>query len=429
MQHFVTLDRENENSLSPILKVVGVGGGGCNALDYMIKKGLKGVEYVSVNTDAQALDLSSAHQKIQIGLNLTKGLGAGADPETGKRALEEDREKIKRAVDGSNMVFIAAGMGGGTGTGAAPLIASIARSLGILVVGIVTKPFKWEGKKRMMNAEKGIHELSQHVDSMIVIPNNRLINLIEKGTTAKDAFEKPNEVLYQATRGIADIITMTGIINVDFADVKSVMSNGGAALMGIGTADGEQRAVQAAEYSISSPLLEGLDIRGAKKLLLNVTSSSSLTMEEIELGNEIIYKAAGDDADIIFGWVCKEEMNESVSYTVIATGFSSQKEVTPTASVTTNAVVTPKIIETPEVKINYGNSYKMEAVEERMPVIPTNSEDLKVPAFFRNRGQEPLKASGYRPDSNYMAESNVQEESFHFEEQEEDRTFLKRMMD
>ncbi|MFH0735660.1 MAG: cell division protein FtsZ [bacterium] len=428
MQQFVTLDRENENSLSPILKVVGVGGGGCNALDYMIKKGLKGVEYVSVNTDAQALDLSSAHQKVQIGLNLTKGLGAGADPETGKKALEEDREKIKKVVEGANMVFIAAGMGGGTGTGAAPLIASIARSLGILVVGIVTKPFKWEGKKRMMNAEKGINELSQHVDSMIVIPNNRLINLIEKGTTAKDAFEKPNEVLYQATRGIADIITMTGIINVDFADVKSVMANGGAALMGIGTADGEQRAVQAAENSISSPLLEGLDIRGAKKLLLNVTSSSSLTMEEIELGNEVIYKAAGDDADIIFGWVCKDEMNESVSYTVIATGFSSQKELTP--SVVSNTVVTPKIIETPEVKINYGNAYKIEKSEERVPVIPTNSEDLKVPAFFRNRGQEPLKASGYKPEMNYTEETNIQEEhSFHFEDQEEDRTFLKRMMD
>lgn len=428
MQHFVTLDREKENSLSPILKVVGVGGGGCNALDYMNKKGLSGVEYVAVNTDAQALILSSANHKVQIGVNITKGLGAGADPDTGKKALEEDREKIAKVLDGSNMVFIAAGMGGGTGTGAAPLIASIARNLGILVVGIVTKPFKWEGKKRMMNAEKGIHELSQYVDSMIVIPNYRLISLIDKGTTARDAFEKPNEVLYQATRGIADIITMTGIINVDFADVKSVMSNGGSALMGIGLADGDNRAIQAAQNSISSPLLEGLDIRGAKKLLLNVTSSSSLTMDEIEQGNEVIYKAAGDDADIIFGWVCKEEMNEAVSYTVIATGFTNQNEATPSA--TTNNVVTPKVVETAATKNASDIPVTKVVGAENISYINVNQDDLNVPAFLRNQSGEPLKSSGFKVEY-YPAEeetSDYGEQDFHLDD-EEDRTFLKRMMD
>lgn len=327
MPSHVTLAREEKNLPAPVLKVVGVGGGGCNAIEYMIKQGLQGVEYVAVNTDAQALLSNSATHKVQIGVNTTKGLGAGADPTIGKKSAEEDREKISKVLDGANMIFIACGMGGGTGTGAAPMIASIARHMGILTVGIVTKPFKWEGKKRMLNAEQGIQELSQYVDSMIVIPNSKLINLIEKGTTALDAFLKPNDVLYQATRGIADIITKTGVINVDFADVKTVMTNGGTAIMGIGIGQGENRSRIAAENSISSPLIEGMNIKGAKRILLNVTSGLDYRMDEINEGNDVIYEAAGDQADIIFGWVVDENMGDKVSYTVIATGFDEAERV------------------------------------------------------------------------------------------------------
>jgi len=384
MHKFVTLATEEKNTNAAILKVVGVGGGGCNAIEYMIKKGLNGVEYIAVNTDAQALLTNSANQKVQIGVNITKGLGAGADPTIGKKSAEEDRERITKVLEGSNMVFIACGMGGGTGTGAAPMIASIARHMGILTVGIVTKPFKWEGKKRMLNAEKGIQELSQYVDSMIVIPNSRLISLIEKGTAALDAFEKPNDVLYQATRGIADIITYTGVINVDFADVKTVMSNGGTALMGIGIAAGENRSIQAAENAISSPLLEGMSIRGAKRILLNVTSGKDYSMDEIDTGNDVIFKAAGDEADIIFGWVVNEEMGDKVSYTVIATGFEEIKQnETPVAAPQPTVVSKPApaipTAKTPEVKTS------IQYAEQT-----TNLEDLKIPAYLRNVEKQKL---------------------------------------
>ncbi len=223
------------------------------------------------------------------------------------------------------MVFITAGMGGGTGTGAAPVIASIAKSIGALVVGIVTKPFRWEGKTRMMNAEKGIQELRQHVDSLIVIPNERLLNILDKATNAFAAFDKPNEVLYEATRGIADIITIEGLINVDFADVRAVMNSSGEALMGCGISSGENRAIEAAQKAISSPLLEGVNIKGAKSVLVNVTGSSSMTMQEINEGNNIIFEASGEEANVIFGVVKKEEMNDYISYTVIATGFDSAR--------------------------------------------------------------------------------------------------------
>ncbi len=321
MSRFATLDREK--SMSAVLKVVGVGGGGCNAIESMIKRGLKGVDYVAVNTDAQVLQNSSADHKIQVGTSITRGLGAGADPNVGKKSLEEDREKIAEVLNGSDMVFVTAGMGGGTGTGGAPVVASIAKSIGALVVGIVTKPFRWEGKKRMLNAEKGIQEIRQHVDSLIVIPNERLLNILDKNINAFAAFDKPNEVLYEATRGIADIITVEGIINVDFADVRSVMNHSGEALMGCGIASGENRTIEAAQKAISSPLLEGINIRGAKSILLNVTGSSNLTMHEINEGNNVIFEAAGEEANVIFGCVRKEEMNDYVSYTVIATGFDN----------------------------------------------------------------------------------------------------------
>jgi len=324
MNKFATLDRENP--LSAVLKVVGVGGGGCNAIGSMIARGLQGVEYVAVNTDAQVLEGSKAVHKIQVGNNITRGLGAGADPNIGKKAVEEDRDKLSEVLAGSDMVFITAGMGGGTGTGGAPIIASVAQSIGALVVGIVTKPFRWEGKLRMMNSEAGIMELRKHVDSLIVIPNERILSILDGTVNAFAAFDKPNEVLYEATRGIADIITVEGLINVDFADVRAVMNQSGEALMGCGIASGENRAIEAAQKAIASPLLEGVNIRGAKSVLLNITGSSNLTIQEINEGNSVIFEAAGEEANVIFGCVRKEEMNDYISYTVIATGFDSARK-------------------------------------------------------------------------------------------------------
>lgn len=324
MSRFATLDRGKP--MSAILKVVGIGGGGCNAIESMITRGLNGVEYVAVNTDAQVLNGSSASHKIQCGANITRGLGAGADPNVGRKSIEEDREKIAEVLAASDMVFVTSGMGGGTGTGGAPVVASIAKSIGALVVGIVTKPFRWEGKKRMLNAEQGIQELKQYVDSLIIIPNERLLSVLDKEINAFDAFDKPNEILYEATRGIADIITVEGLINVDFADVRAVMNSSGEALMGCGVANGANRAIEAAQKAISSPLLEGVNIKGAKSVLLNVTGSNNLTMQEINEGNNIIFEAAGEEANVIFGCVRKEDMNDAVSYTVIATGFDAAQK-------------------------------------------------------------------------------------------------------
>jgi cell division protein FtsZ len=368
MSRFATLDRSK--SLSAVLKVVGVGGGGCNAIESMIARGLTGVEYVAINTDAQQLNNNSAPNKIQCGANITRGLGAGADPNIGRKAIEEDREKIAEVLSGSDMVFVTAGMGGGTGTGGAPVVASIAKSIGALVVGIVTKPFRWEGKKRMLNAEQGIQEFRQHVDSLIVIPNERLLTILENNTNAFVAFDKPNEVLYEATRGISDIITIEGLINVDFADVRSVMNQSGEALMGCGIASGENRAIEAAQKAISSPLLEGLNIKGAKNILLNVTGSGNLTISEVNEGNKVIFEAAGEEANVIFGCVKKEEMNDYVSYTVIATGFdSSHQSYSSKASKTKS---------TPEHDFFRGGFDFQDAQE-------INKEDLEVPTIIRVR--------------------------------------------
>ena len=375
MAGFVTLDRDE--LLSAQLKVVGVGGGGCNAIESMMAKGLKGVEYVAINTDAQVLQLSRAHHKIQIGTNITRGLGAGADPNVGRKALEEDREKLTKVLEGSDMVFVTAGMGGGTGTGGAPIVASIAKSVGALVIGIVTKPFKWEGKKRMLNADEGIHDLKRNVDSLIVIPNDRLLNILDRTVSARTAFDKPNEVLYEATRGIADIITIPGIINVDFADVRSVMNSSGEALMGAGEASGENRAIEAAQKAISSPLLDGISIKGAKNILLNVTGSEELTMQEIDEGNQVIYEAAGEEANVIFGWVSKEEMNDKVSYTVIATGFGHGAEQP-------SKIVKEKT-ESEKEKDNKFAGYTIENLE-----IPTEPEELDTPTIFRVKGSNKI---------------------------------------
>jgi len=304
------------------IRIVGVGGGGSNAVHSMITRGLSGVDFVAINTDMQALERNAASTKIRIGKNLTRGLGAGADPTIGQRAAEEDKEEIARVLANSDMVFITAGMGGGTGTGGAPVVANIAKSLGALVVGIVTKPFTHEGKKRAAQAEYGIEELRKHVDTLIVIPNQRLLTIVDKATPITQAFEIANSVLYNATRGISDIITVPGLVNVDFADVRRVMREMGDALMGTGTATGENRAVEAAQSAISSPLLEGVDIKGAQKMLVNITGGPNLSIQEYDESIGVIYEAAGGDVEVIAGVVIDENMTEEVMVTVIATGFS-----------------------------------------------------------------------------------------------------------
>jgi cell division protein FtsZ len=303
------------------MKVVGVGGGGGNAVNRMIEEDLEGVDFISVNTDAQVLKLSKADVRIQIGQKLTRGLGAGARPEVGAQALEENRDEMRRALEGADLVFITAGMGGGTGTGAAPLIAEMAREMGALTIAIVTKPFMFEGKKRMKQAEQGLAELKRAADTMIVVPNERLLAVVGKGTSFKDALKKADEVLLHATQGISDLIRVTGEVNVDFADVRTVMSNRGAALMGTGFGRGENRAMEAAQEAISSPLLDNISISGAAGVLINITGGMDLAIDEVTTISSIIQETAGDDAEIIFGAVHDPSMKEEVRVTVIATGF------------------------------------------------------------------------------------------------------------
>jgi cell division protein FtsZ len=306
------------------IRVVGVGGGGGNAINNMIDKGMVGVDFIAINCDLQALERNKAPNKIQVGKNLTRGLGAGADPSIGHRAVEEDRDEIARSMAGSDMVFITAGMGGGTGTGGGPIVANIAKSIGALVVGIVTKPFNFEGKKRTAQAETGIEEMKKHVDTLILIPNQKLLSIVERSTPVVEAFAIADQVLYNATRGISELITIPGFINVDFADVRTVMKEMGDALMGSGVASGEHRAVEAANNAISSPLLEGVSITGAQGVLLNVTGGKNMTLVEIEEAANIIYEAAGDEANIILGAVIDENMTDEMMVTVIATGFNKR---------------------------------------------------------------------------------------------------------
>ena len=302
------------------IKVIGVGGGGSNAVNRMIAAGLRGVEFIAVNTDAQALYLSNSDHKLQIGEKLTKGLGAGANPEIGKNAAEESREEIKAALEGADMVFVTAGMGGGTGTGAAPVIAEVARELGALTVGVVTKPFTFEGKRRKMAAEKGISELREKVDTLIVIPNDRLLQVVEKKTPMVVAFRIADDVLRQGVQGISDLIAVPGLINLDFADVKTIMKETGNALMGIGVASGDNRTVEAAKAAIASPLLE-TSIDGARGVLLNITGGSDLGLFEVNEAAEIVAEAADPEATIIFGAVIDDSLGDEVRVTVIATGF------------------------------------------------------------------------------------------------------------
>jgi len=307
------------------LKVIGVGGGGGNAVNRMIAARLEGVEFMVANTDLQALRMSQAPVKIQLGAKLTKGLGAGANPEIGRRAALEDTEKIIDALEGADMVFITAGLGGGTGSGGAPIVAGLARELGTLTVAVVTKPFSFEGKRRMAQAEQGLAELTENVDTVICIPNERLMQFVDKGASFFEAFRIADDILRQGVQGISDIITITGIINRDFADVKTIMEGMGYAVMGTATASGENRAVEATTSAISSPLLEDASINGAQGILLNITGSSKLTLYEVHEASSIVQKAAAEDANIIFGAVHDESMKDSVKVTVIATGIKSDK--------------------------------------------------------------------------------------------------------
>ena len=315
-----------ENEHKAKIKVFGVGGGGGNAINRMVASGMNGVEFIAVNTDAQALAGSSADACICIGESVTRGLGAGAKPELGRQAIEEDREKIAEKLADTDLVFITAGMGGGTGTGAAPVVAEIAKKQGVLTVGIVTEPFQFEGVPRMRNAMSGINELQDHVDTLIVIKNQRLLQVCSKDTTLEEAFLKADEVLLQATRGIADLITIPGMINLDFNDVRTIITEGGDAIMGVGSHRGENRAVEAARKAIKSPLLEEVSIEGAKGVLINISAGSNLTLFEVNEAASVIQEAAGPEANIIFGTVIDDSLVDEILVTVIATGFSLHRE-------------------------------------------------------------------------------------------------------
>lgn len=312
---------EENTSQNARMKVVGVGGGGGNAVNRMIEERLEGVEFVSVNTDAQALLNSKSDVKLQIGKKLTRGLGAGARPEVGRQAIEENRDEVLRAMTHADLVFVTCGMGGGTGTGAAPVVCELARQAGALTVGIVTKPFLFEGRKRMRQAELGIAEMRKNVDTMIVVPNERLLAVVGKGIPFQEALKKADEVLLHATQGISSLISVTGLVNVDFADVRTVMQNGGSALMGTGIGRGENRAVEAAQQAIASPLLDNVSISGATGVLVNITGGEDLTLGEVHQINEIVHEAVGEEAEIIFGAVHEPAMQGEIRVTVIATGF------------------------------------------------------------------------------------------------------------
>ena len=318
------------------IKVIGVGGGGNNAVNRMVESELKGVQFLSVNTESQVLELSKADVTIQIGEKVTKGLGAGANPQIGEAAAQESREDIIKTLEGADMVFVTAGMGGGTGTGAAPVVAECAKEVGALTVGVVTKPFAFEGKRRRAAAEKGIEFLTQKVDTIIVIPNDKLLQVVDKKCSLSDAFGKADDVLRQGIKGISDLIQIPGLINLDFADVKTIMTEQGEALMGIGVATGENRAADAAKMAINSPLLE-TSIDGAKGILLNISGSANLSLFEINEAAEIISDAADPDANIIFGSVIDESLGDSVQVTVVATGFNSSTKNVPEFGKTTTA--------------------------------------------------------------------------------------------
>lgn len=320
------------------MKVVGVGGGGGNAVNRMIEEQLESIEFISINTDSQALLASKSDVKIQIGKKLTRGLGAGARPDIGRQAIEENRDEVGRVLQSADLVFVTCGMGGGTGTGAAPIVAELAKEAGALTVGIVTKPFLFEGRKRMRQADAGIAEMRNHVDTMIIVPNERLLAVVGKGIPFQDALKKADEVLLHATQGISTLISKMGLVNVDFADVRTVMQNGGSALMGTGIGRGENRAMEAAQQAISSPLLDNISIGGSTGVLLNITGGGDLTLGEVTQISDIVHDAAGDEAEIIFGAVCEPAMQGEIRVTVIATGFDKALGQAVSASTSTFSV-------------------------------------------------------------------------------------------
>jgi cell division protein FtsZ len=366
------------------IKVIGVGGGGNNAVNRMIEDGVQGVEFIAVNTDAQALKLSKAEIKMQIGATLTRGLGAGANPEVGRNAVEESRKQIQEVLKGADMVFVTAGMGGGTGTGAAPAIAQISRELGALTIGVVTRPFGFEGRKRATNAAAGIDLMREAVDTLIIVPNDRLLQIVDKKTPMIQAFREADNVLRQGVQGISDLIAVPGLINLDFADVKTIMSNQGTALMGIGLAKGKDRAVEAAKKAISSPLLE-TSIDGAQGVLMNITGGSNLSLYEVQEAADIVSSAADKELNMIFGSIINEDFKDEIMITVIATGFS-EKELSSRKSA---AVPTRETNSRPQ---SQGFSRREQSVQEEPAQIHERprqqSEDgLDIPTFLRNRNR------------------------------------------
>ncbi|MGE3978469.1 MAG: cell division protein FtsZ [Nitrospira sp.] len=366
-----------EDLLSPVrIKVIGIGGGGCNAINTMITSGLARVDFIASNTDLQALDRSLAPYKIQLGPERTRGLGAGAKPEIGRDAALESKEHIRECLEGADMVFVTAGMGGGTGTGAAPIVASIAREMGILTVGVVTRPFQYEGKRRNKHAEEGIRDLRRHVDTLLVIPNQRLLGIVDKSTPLLEAFKVADDVLRQAIQGIADVITTTGHVNVDFADVRTVMSHTGRAVMGMGVSYGPNRAIEAAQKAMCSPLLEEGSVEGARGVLLNITGGPSMSLHEIEEAASIIQQTADPEANIIVGQVINPDMGEELIITVIATGFEREED-SAAATIGTDRGMSRPAKPVPSVLAGMGASL---AVDRPM-------KDLDRPAFLRRMNE------------------------------------------
>ena len=368
------------------IKVIGVGGGGTNAVNRMIDAGLTGVEFYAMNTDVQVLDISAAPYKLQLGENLTRGLGAGGNPEVGRSAAEESKSDIKKSLEGADMVFITAGMGGGTGTGAAPVIAEIAKELGILTVAVVTKPFKFEGPRRSRLAEEGVDNLRDKVDTVIIIPNDRLLGVVEKRATLVEAFREADDVLRQGVQGISDIITIPGIINVDFADVRAIMLNAGTALMGIGQATGDHRAVDAAQAAIASPLLE-TSIEGARAALINITGGPDLTLAEVHEATELIQQATdAEDANIIFGIVQDAKLQDEVRITVLATGFDQRASGGSSArAAVTASGQAPRAGSTPSTPARGGTATTEAPREQAAPPRNPQENDVDIPAFLRRR--------------------------------------------
>lgn len=362
------------------IKVIGVGGGGGNAVNRMILEKLGGVDFIAINTDKQALISSQAEIKIQIGEKLTRGLGAGANPEVGAKAAQETRDEIQKALSGADMVFVTAGMGGGTGTGAAPIVAEIAKEMGILTVGVVTKPFVFEGRKRMANAEKGIENLKQRVDTLITIPNDRLLQIVEKRTSMLEAFKKADEVLKQGVQGISALIAEPGLINLDFADVQTIMKGQGLAHMGIGQASGENRAVNAVKQAIQSPLLE-TSIRGAKGVLLNITGGADLGLFEVNEAAELVEESTDDEANIIFGAVIDESLGDEIRITVIATGFDGTSEKIEMDIKDKNKENQKKLDKEDKKENNEKEGKEKEETEEEKD--DSNNLGLDIPTFLR----------------------------------------------